>query len=138
MRLCLRVLVVALVLSLPAACAVQPIAVQPIAVQPIAAPSATPPAAPPTPEPDVYNQVPDTTVFEPGQCIAVLDAPVPAHTSNSLTGAPGGSIAPGEYEVGVAADYGSVLWLGLNNVEGPNYVNASDVSALNGDCARSP
>ena len=47
-----------------------------------------PPAGPvspatPTVDPDIYNQVPDTTVYEPGQCIAVLDAPAPAYTSPS-------------------------------------------------------
>lgn len=91
---------------------------------------------PPTPtvDPDIYNQVPDTTVFEPGQCTAVLEVPAPAHTSSTLAATPSGEIAAGAYEVGVAADYGSSLWYGLNGVSGPNYVNSANVSALEGDC----
>jgi hypothetical protein len=51
-----------------------------------------------------------------------------------LGGASSGEIPPGEYEVGVAADYGSSLWYALNGVEGPNYVNSTSVSSLEGDC----
>jgi hypothetical protein len=68
------------------------------------------PEATPTVDPAIFNQVPDTTVFEPGQCTAVLEAPAPAFTSNTLGGASSGEIPPGEYEVGVAADYGSSVW----------------------------
>jgi hypothetical protein len=92
------------------------------------------PEATPTVDPDIFNQVPDTTVFEPGQCTAVLEAPAPAFTSNTLGGASSGEIPPGEYEVGVAADYGSSLWYALNGVEGPNYINSTSVSSLEGDC----
>lgn len=88
----------------------------------------------PTVDPDIFNQVPDTTVFEPGQCVAVLEAPAAAYTSSTLGSAPSGEMPAGEYEVGVAADYGSSLWYGLNGVEGPNYINSDDVSSLAGDC----
>jgi hypothetical protein len=90
--------------------------------------------ATPTIDPDIFNQVPDTTVFEPGQCAAVLDAPAPAYTSNTLGGAASGEIPAGEYEVGVAADYGSSLWYALNGVAGPNYINSTSVASLVGDC----
>jgi heat shock protein HslJ len=100
-------------------------------------PTAPASQATPTPDPAIYNQVPDTTVFEPGECIATLDAPAPAHTSNSLGGEPSGEIAPGEYEVLVAAAYETSLWYALNT-EGPaNYVNSSSVSTLAGACAAS-
>ncbi len=92
--------------------------------------------ATPTVNPDIYNVVPDTTVFEPGQCTAVLDAPAPAYTSNTLaSGQPSGEIPAGEYEVGVLADYGSSQWYMLNGVGTANYVNASSVSTLKGACA---
>ena len=32
------------------------------------------PEATPTTDPDIYNQMPTTTVFEPGQCTIVLDS----------------------------------------------------------------
>lgn len=90
--------------------------------------------ATPTIDPDIYNQVPDTTVFEPGQCTAILDEDVPAYTSNTLGGQSSGEIPAGEYEVGVAADYGSSLWYALNGVGTTNYVNSTSVSSLEGDC----
>ena len=91
--------------------------------------------ATPTVDPDIYNQVPDTTTYGPGECTAVLDAPAPAYTSNTLGGASSGEIPAGQYEVGVAADYGSSLWFGLNNVGAANWINGASVSSLIGDCA---
>ena len=66
----------------------------------IVAAACYPPAGPVTPatptvDPDIYNQVPDTTVYNPGECSAVLDAPAPAYTSNTLGGQPSGEIAAG-------------------------------------------
>ncbi len=99
-------------------------------------PVTAPVASTPTPDPDIYNQVPDTTVYAPGECTAVLDAPTPAHASNTLSGAPSGQIPPGRYEVGVAADYGSSLWFMLNGVPAPNnWINSSSVASLEGICA---
>ncbi len=95
----------------------------------------TAPAPTPTVNPDIYNVVPDTTVYEPGECVATLDAPTPAHTSNTLGQTPSGEIPPGQYEVGVAADYGSSVWFMLNGVDEPNWVNSESVSALEGACA---
>lgn len=92
--------------------------------------------APPTADPAIYNQVPDTTVYEPGECTAVLETPAPAHTSNTLGGQPNGEIPAGEYEVGVAADYGSSLWFMLNDVGETNWINSSSVAALEGACAQ--
>ncbi len=92
-------------------------------------------AATPTIDPAIYNQVPKTTVFEPGQCTAVLNAPAPAYTSNTLGGQPSGEIPAGKYEVGVAAQYSTSLWYGLNNVGSANYINSTSVSSLVGDCA---
>jgi hypothetical protein len=119
MKLTKHLLLLVLILPLLAACTVQFI-----------------PANTPTPtiDPDIYNQVPATTMFEPGVCTVVLDAPVAAHTSNTLGGQLTGEIPAGEYEVGVAADYGSSLWYGLNNVEGPNYINSASVSSTMGTC----
>ena len=99
-----------------------------------------PPAGPvslatPTVDPDIYNQAPDTTVYEPGQCIAVLDAPAPAYTSNTLGGQPSGEIPAGRYEIGVAADYGSSLWFMLNGVIGSNWIDSASVASLEGVCA---
>ncbi len=96
-----------------------------------------PPAGPvtPTPNPDVYNVVPDTTVYGPGECIAVLTAPAPAYTSNTLSGPPSGEIPPGRYEVGVLADYDSVAFFMLNGVLGPNWINSASVAELQGACA---
>lgn len=91
--------------------------------------------ATPTVDPDIYNQVPTTTVFEPGECTAVLEAPAPAYTSNTLGSQASGEIPAGEYEVGVLADYGSSQWYMLNNVGTANFVNASSVSSLKGACA---
>jgi hypothetical protein len=97
---------------------------------------ATPVAeATPTVDPDIYNQVPDTTMYEPGECTAVLEAPAPAHTSNTLGGEPSGEIPPGAYEVAVAADYGSSLWFMLNNVGEVSWINSASVAALEGVCA---
>lgn len=85
-------------------------------------------------DPAIYNQVPKTTVFEPGQCNVVLTAPAPAYSSNTLGGQPGGEIPPGEYEVSVAAQYSTSLWYGLNNITGPNYINSTSAAALKGNC----
>jgi hypothetical protein len=93
------------------------------------------PEATPTIDPAIFNQVPDTTVFEPGQCTAVIEATAPAFTSNTLGGTSSGEIPPGEYEVGIAADYGSSVWYALNGIDGPNYVNSTSVSSLEGDCS---
>ena len=78
-----------------------------------------------------------TTVYEPGQCTAVLNAPAPAYTSNTLGGQSSGEIPAGQYEVGVAADYGSSLWYGLNNVGATNWIKSTSVSSLIGACATS-
>jgi hypothetical protein len=96
------------------------------------APAAAP--ATPTVDPAIYNQVPKTTVFEPGQCKVTLSAPAPAYTSNSIGGMPSGQIAAGTYEVGVAAQYSTSLWYGLNNVGTANYINSTSVSSTSGDC----
>jgi hypothetical protein len=106
----------------------------------IVAAACYPPAGPvslaaPTVDPGIYNQAPDTTVYEPGQCIAVLDAPAPAYTSNTLGGQPSGEIPAGRYEIGVAADYGSSLWFMLNGVIGPNWIDSASVTSLEGVCA---
>jgi hypothetical protein len=91
--------------------------------------------ATPTVDPDIYNQVPKTTVYEAGQCTAVLSVPAPAYTSNTLGAQSSGEIPAGQYEVGVAADYGSSLWYGLNNVGAVNWINSTSVSSLTGACA---
>ena len=91
--------------------------------------------ATPTIDPDIYNKVPETTVYEPGQCTAVLSNPAPAYTSNTLGGQPTGSIPAGKYGVGVAADYGSSRWYGLNDVGATNWINSNSVASLSGDCA---
>ena len=93
------------------------------------------PAATPTIDPDIYNQVPGTTVFEPGQCTVVLDTAVPGYTSSTLGGQSSAEVPAGSYEVGVAADYGSSLWYGLNGAGEVNYINSTIVSATEGDCA---
>ena len=91
--------------------------------------------ATPTIDPAIYNQVPQTKVYEPGQCSAVLNAAAPAYTSSTLGGTPSGEIPPGEYEVGVAAKYSTSLWYGLNNVGAANYINSTSVASLSGECA---
>lgn len=99
-----------------------------------------PPAGPvtPTPNPAVYNVVPDTTVYDAGQCTAVLAAPAPAYTSNTLAGAPSGEIPAGTYQVGVVADYGSIVFYMLNDVPAPtNWINSASVASLEGACAES-
>ncbi|QLQ06893.1 MAG: hypothetical protein HZY76_13165 [Anaerolineae bacterium] len=89
--------------------------------------------ATPTIDPDIYNQVPDTTVYEPGECIVVLEAPAPAYASNTLGGSSSGEVPPGRYEVGVAADYGSSLWFMLNEVAAPNnWINSQSAAPLEG------
>lgn len=94
--------------------------------------------ATPTIDPAIYNQVPDTTVYEPGECTAVLDAPAPAYASNTLGGSSSGEVPPGRYEVGVAADYGSGLWFMLNEVAAPNnWINSQSAASLEGLCAPS-
>ena len=97
------------------------------------APAAAP-AATPTIDPAIYNQVPKTTTFEPGQCKVTLNAPAPAYTSNTIGGVPSGQIAAGTYEVGVAAQYSTSLWYGLNNVGSANYINSASVSSTTGNC----
>lgn len=97
------------------------------------APPATPARATPTIDPAIYNQVPETHVFEPGQCTAELTVPAPAYTSNTLGGQPSGEIPSGKYEVGVAAKYSTSLWYGLN-LAPPNYINSTSVAALIGEC----
>ena len=92
------------------------------------------PAATPTIDPAIYNQVPKTTVFEPGQCNVTLNAPAPAYTSHNLGGVPTGQIPAGTYEVGVAAQYSTSLWYGLNNVGTANYINSTAVSSTSGNC----
>ena len=92
------------------------------------------PTAIPTVDPAIYNQVPDTTVFEPGQCSVVLSEPAPAHTSNTLGGEPSGEIAAGTYEVGVAAQYDTSVWYMLNDVGSANFINSTSVSSTEGDC----
>jgi len=95
------------------------------------------PVSPPTPtvDPDIYNQVPDTTVYEPGECTATLKAPAPAYTSNTLGGKPSGEIPAGQYEVGVAADYGSSMWFMLNYAGAANWINSASATSLTGVCA---
>jgi hypothetical protein len=95
------------------------------------------PASPATPtvDPAIYNQVPTTTVYDAGQCVAVLNSPAPAFTSNTIGGKSSGEIPAGQYEVGVVADYGTSLWYGLNNVGTVNWINSTSVSSLTGDCA---
>jgi len=97
---------------------------------------ATPVVATPTIDPAIYNQVPDTHVFEPGQCFAELTAPAPAYTSNTLGGQPSGEIPPGKYEVGVAAQYSTSLWYKLIHAP-PDYINSTSVAALTGNCSTS-
>lgn len=97
------------------------------------------PAAAPTIDPaTINNQVPKTTVFEPGQCMVTVNAPTPIYASNNLTGQPSGEIPAGTYEVGVAAQYSTSLWYGLNNVGTANYINSSSVSSTSGDCTVNP
>jgi hypothetical protein len=90
--------------------------------------------ATPTVDPDIYNQVPETTVYDPGECTATLKAPAPAYTSNTLGGKPSAEIPAGQYEVGVAADYGSSVWFMLNDAGATNWVNSASVSSLTGVC----
>jgi len=85
-------------------------------------------------DPAIYNQVPKTTVFEPGQCKVALSATAPAYTSNTIGGQPSGEIPAGTYEVGVAAQYSTSLWYGLNNVASANYINSTSVSSTSGNC----
>jgi hypothetical protein len=92
------------------------------------------PAATPTIDPAIYNQVPKTTTFAAGQCKVTLSAPAPAYTSNTIGGVPSGQIVPGTYEVGVAAQYSTSLWYGLNNVGAANYINSAAVSSTTGNC----
>jgi heat shock protein HslJ len=96
-------------------------------------PPATP--VPSTPNPDVYNQVPDTTIYGPGDCIALLEAPAPSYTSNTLSGAPSGEVPAGTYDVGVVADYGSSIFYQLTSAAEPNWVASASVASLSGACA---
>jgi hypothetical protein len=95
----------------------------------------TPVSATPTIDPAIYNQVPKTTVFEPGQCSVVLDKPTPGFTSNTLGGQSSGEIPAGTYQVGVAADYGSSLWYQLNGVGEINYINSTSAASTKGNCS---
>ncbi len=106
-------------------------------VQPITSVATEAPAATPTVDPAIYNQVPATTVFEAGQCTAVLASPAAAYTSSTLGGQSTGEIPAGSYEVAVAADYGSSLWYMLNGVGETNFINSASVSSTEGDCATS-
>lgn len=95
----------------------------------------TTPDATPTVDPDIFNQVPTTTVFEPGQCMVVLDETTPAYLSNEIGGQASGEVAAGTYEVGVVADYGSSAWYMLNGVDGANFINSDGASSTEGDCS---
>jgi hypothetical protein len=97
-----------------------------------AGPSA--PAATPTIDPAIYNQVPKTTMFEPGQCKVTLTAPAPAYTSNTIGGQSSGQIPAGTYEVSMAAQYSTSLWYALNGVGTASYINSSSVSSTSGNC----
>ena len=90
--------------------------------------------ATPTIDTAIYNQVPKTTTFAAGQCKVTLNAPAPAYTSNTIGSAPSGQIPAGTYEVGVAAQYSTSLWYGLNNTGSANYINSTSVSSTSGDC----
>ena len=89
----------------------------------------------PTVDPDIYNQVPDTTVFEPGECMVVLDEPAPAYTSSTLGGQSSGEVPAGSHEVGVAADYGSSRRYQLIGVGDPNYINSMNVASTTDGCS---
>jgi hypothetical protein len=97
-----------------------------------AGPSA--PAATPTIDPAIYNQVPKTTMFEPGQCKVTLTAPAPAYTSNTIGGQSSGQIPAGTYGASMAAQYSTSLWYALNGVGTANYINSSSVSSTSGNC----
>jgi hypothetical protein len=88
-----------------------------------------------TVDPAIYNKVPATTVYEAGQCTAVLSAPAPAYTSNAIGGQSSGEIPAGQYGVGVAADYGSSVWFMLDYAGAANWINSTSVSSLTGACA---
>jgi heat shock protein HslJ len=85
-------------------------------------------------DPAIYNQVPKTTTFAAGQCSVTLSAPAPAYTSNAIGGVPTGQIPAGTYEAGVAAQYSTSLWYGLNNVGAANYINSAAVASTTGNC----
>jgi heat shock protein HslJ len=86
-------------------------------------------------DPAIYNQVPKTTTFAAGQCKVTLSAPAPAYTSSTIGGVPSGQIPAGTYEAGVAAQYSTSLWYGLNNVGTANYINSTAVASTTGDCS---
>jgi len=88
-----------------------------------------------TVNPAIYNQVPKTTFFEPGQCTAVLEKPVPAFTSSTLGGQPTGEIPAGNYQVVLAADYGSSVWYQLGGVGAANYISSTSAASTQGDCS---
>ena len=92
------------------------------------------PAATPTIDPAIYNQVPKTTMFEPGQCKVTFSAPVPAYTSNTIGGQASAQIPAGTYEVSMAAQYSTSLWYALNGVGTANYISSAGVSSTTGDC----
>ncbi len=93
------------------------------------------PAATPTVDPAIYNQVPKTTIFEPGQCKVTLSAPAPAYTSNTLGGQPSGQVPAGTYEASLLSQYSTVSFYALNGVGTANYVNSTAVSSTSGNCA---
>lgn len=93
------------------------------------------PAPTPTVDPDIYNQMPDTTVFEPGQCSVVLEASAPTYTSNTLSGQPSGEIGAGTYGVAVPADYGSSLWYMLDVTGEAPFINSANVASTQGGCS---
>jgi heat shock protein HslJ len=85
-------------------------------------------------DPAIYNQMPKTTMFEPGQCKVTLSAPAPAYASNAIGGVPGGQIPAGTYEASMAAQYSTSLWYALNGVGAANYINSAAVSSTSGNC----
>ena len=95
---------------------------------------ATAPAATPTVDPAIYNQVPKTTMFEPGQCKVTLSAPAPAYTSNTLGGQSSGQVPAGTYEASMLAQYSTVSFYALNGVGAANYINSAAVTSTSGNC----
>ena len=90
--------------------------------------------ATPTVDPEIYSGVPDTTVFEPGQCSVVLSTPAPAYAANTLGRQSSGEIAAGTYQVAVAAHYKTSTWYKLYGVDVPDYINTTSVAFTSGNC----
>jgi hypothetical protein len=110
------------------------------ACAPAAAPAPAPttaPAATSTIDPAIYNQVPKTTMFEPGQCTVTLSAPAPAYTSNTIGGQSSGQIPAGTYEVSMMAQYSTSTWYALNGAGTADYINSSSVASTSGNCGAS-